>query len=76
MKKDINARWEQLWEGRRELNVSTTIPGYKDFRNKLRLKRRKMKKPNQKKNEIVEQLPSITFGSKNPYPVSRCVLRN
>lgn len=25
-----------------------------------------MKKPNQKKNEIVEQLPSITFGSKIP----------
>lgn len=41
LNKDINAFWEQLWERRKELNVSTAIPGYKDFRNKLGLKRRK-----------------------------------
>lgn len=55
--------------------LSTTIPGYKDLRNKLRLKRRK-KMSDQKKNEIPEQLASITLGSKNSYPVSKCVLRS
>lgn len=74
MNKDNGACWKKVWEGTKELNVSTTISGYKDFRNKLRLQ--KTKKKSDQNSEILEHLPNTIFVSKDSYAVSRCVLRS